>query len=73
VQKLREEKPEARERLLLYLDNATYHTTADTLELFKLLKLNYVFAPAYLSPLNPIEYFFGVLKGRLRHRNIVTK
>ena len=60
-------------KVLLYMDNATYHTSADVLELFRLLKVNYVFAPAYLSPLNPIEYFFGLIKGKLKHYDIVKK
>ncbi len=50
-----------------------YHTSRETIEFFHLLNLNYVFAPAYLSPLNPIEYFFGVVKKRLRHYNLLNK
>ena len=60
-------------KVVFYLDNATYHTTADTVALFQLLEVHYVFAPAYLSPLNPIEYFFGVVKKRLRHFYLVNK
>ena len=60
-------------RVLLYLDNASYHSSEDVLQLFKLLKVNYIFAPAYLSPLNPIEYFFGIIKSKLKHYDIIKK
>lgn len=73
VKKLKDEQLDDFNKVLLYLDNATYHTCPDTLELFKLLNVNYIFAPAYLSPLNPIEYFFGTLKAHLRHHDLVTK
>ncbi len=59
--------------MLLYLDNATYHTCDDVLRLLKLLRVSYIFAPAYLSPLNPIEGFFGVLKSKLKHHSVVKK
>ena len=51
--------PDDSYKTLIYLDNATYHTTSSILEAFKILKVNFIFAPPYCSPLNPIEYFFG--------------
>lgn len=60
-------------RVVFYLDNATYHSSEDVLKLFKLLRVNFIFAPAYLSPLNPIEYFFGVIKSKLKHHDIIKK
>ncbi len=60
-------------RIVFYLDNAQYHVTAEVLELFELLDVSYIFVPAYASPLNPIEYYFGVVKKRLRHRVITNK
>ncbi len=43
------------------------------LNIFELLGLHYIFAPAYMSPVNPIEYLFGVVKKKLRHYNIINK
>lgn len=63
--KLRGEDFAHYDKLVLYLDNATYHTCPDMLKLLDLLGIHYIFAPAYASPVNPIEYFFGVLKKRL--------
>ena len=60
-------------RIVFYLDNAQYHVTPDVLDLFDMLDVSYIFAPAYASPLNPIEYYFGVVKKRLRHRVITNK
>ena len=73
VQELRREGVVDLKKVVFYLDNATYHTTEDTIKLFQLLDIRYIFAPAYLSPLNPIEYLFGVLKKRLRHHYLVNK
>ncbi len=71
--KIKAEKHDSYSKLLFDLNNATYHTASEIIELFHLLHLNYVFAPAYLSPLTPIEYFLGVVKKRLRHYNLLNK
>ena len=73
IKRLREEGAVPLERVVFYLDNATYHTSPDILELFRLIGVSYIFAPAYLSPVNPIEYFFGNVKKLLRQQNLVTK
>ncbi len=73
VRKLRRNHPHRAHKVLLYLDNATYHTTGDVLQLLQLLRVSYIFAPAYLSPLNPIEGFFSVLKAKLKHHKVVKK
>ena len=60
-------------KIVLYLDNATYHTCPNTMKLLKIVGVSYIFAPAYLSPVNPIEYFFGIVKKKLRRRHIINK
>ena len=60
-------------KVVIYLDNATYHTCQDTLKLLEIVGVSYIFAPAYLSPVNPIEYLFGIIKKRLRRRHIINK
>lgn len=73
LSKLRAEGFPHYDRIVFYLDNATYHTCPDSVRLFRLLDIHYIFAPAYASPLNPIEQFFGVVKKKLRHYNIINK
>ena len=72
LQLLRSKNVPYYDRIVVYLDNAAYHTCSEVIEAFDLLNLNYIFAPPYLSPLNPIENFFGVLKHRIKE-NPVTK
>ena len=41
--------------------------------MLEIVGVSYIFAPAYLSPVNPIEYFFGIIKKRLRTSHIINK
>ncbi len=73
LKKLQERLGPAFDKVVLYLDNASYHTCSNTMNLLEILGVSYIFAPAYLSPVNPIEYFFGVVKKRLRRHHIINK
>lgn len=73
LQTFKREDPENYDKILFYLDNATYHTCSLILEAFKLLQVNYIFAPAYCSPVNPIEYYFSQIKSNLNRKNISSK
>ncbi len=73
LRKFREERFAHYDRILFYLDNASYHTCSDAVHFLEILGVNYIFAPAYMSPVNPIEYFFGVVKKKLRHHPIINK
>jgi transposase len=48
--------------VVFYLDNATYHKSRLILDAFRLLRVSFIYAPAYCSWLNPIELFFRSVK-----------
>jgi transposase len=52
------------------MDNASFHKSKETIELIESAKCNVLFLAPYSPDLNPIENFWGTLKGRVR---IVSK
>ena len=48
--------------VVFYLDNATYHKSRLILDVFRLLRVSFIYAPAYCSWLNPIKLFFRSMK-----------
>jgi len=51
---------------IIYMDNASIHKSNLVMRTLKILKLNFIYPPAYTCMLNPIEYFFSVLKARVK-------
>jgi len=73
VTRLKAESQRTGNPFVLYLDNASFHSCKDIVKAFKLLNINYLFAPAYCSCLNPIELFFQVVKTDLGRKLVITR
>jgi transposase len=55
------------------LDNASIHHTPVIQEFFERYKYHVIYSSPYSPELNPIEYVFGFLKGRLMIPTTVTE
>ena len=51
---------------ILYLDNLKVHTCEESKVLMEKLGIDYVWAPVYSPELNAIEFYFSLLKGKVR-------
>jgi hypothetical protein len=58
-------------RLVVVIDNASFHHLAYIGSLFKRAGVKLVYLPAYSPDLNPIEEFFGKLKEFIRQYFII--
>ncbi len=73
IKELKIQREKDRKDFIFYLDNASYHACGDIQEAFKLLGVDYIFAPPYYCSLNPIEYFFQNLKLKVNQKSLHTR
>jgi transposase len=57
----------------LIMDNASIHQTPSIQHFFEIYKYQTIYSSPYSPELNPIEYVFGFLKGRLRIPTVVSE
>jgi transposase len=55
--------------VVLFLDNAPFHTSGNAMRLLKMLPFPVFFNAANWSDMNPIESVFSILKARLKKLN----
>ena len=56
--------PDWRSRIVIVLDNATYHKSKDMLEFFDNQKIPVMFLGPYQFSLAPVEKFFNIIKSQ---------
>ena len=73
VEFLLKEEEVVRNNFVLWMDNCGIHKTQLVRALLRLLHVNYFFGPPYQPQLSAIEYFFGILKSRVKQENYQTQ
>ena len=58
--------PNLNRKSIVVLDNLSSHTCTMVKEVFRELKIHYIYLPPYSPDMNPIEYFFSKLKACMR-------
>ena len=55
-----------KKHMVIYMDNLKVHLRKDVMELYDELDITAVMAPPYSPQYNPIEFFFSMLKHKVK-------
>ena len=73
IDKLDEETPDWQDDTVILWDNATYHSSSETMNIINRLGLKVIFSGPYSYSAAPIETLFSALKmGELNHNDSST-